>query len=210
MGAKRAFSPHVRWTEAEVGLLRRVYATTPRGEWSALLPHRHIRAVECKANALGLVRFRKPARTRAEVLAAKRADMARRREADPDAARAYQRANHAANRERRNAALREWAKAHLFKSRANRLPGITARQLAALWRTQRGRCGLTGRKLTRSAQVDHILPKARGGDDSIGNLRWTCEAVNIAKRHMTDDEFVALCGDVMRWIGKRIQTVEEL
>lgn len=86
----------------------------------------------------------------------------------------------------------------------------TPNELSRLWKWQRGRCALTGRRLDRSAQLDHILPKARGGDDSAGNLRWTCEAVNIAKRHMTDDEFLTLCGEVMAWIGRRIQMVDEL
>ena len=35
-------------------------------------------------------------------------------------------------------------------------------------------------------------------------------AVNIAKRHMTDDEFLTLCGEAMAWIGRRIQMVDEL
>ena len=64
--------------------------------------------------------------------------------------------------------------------------------------------------MDRSAQVDHILPKARGGSDDLSNLQWVCKEANIAKRHMTDAEFVALCSDVMNWIGRRIQLVEDL
>lgn len=42
-----------------------------------------------------------------------------------------------------------------------------------------------------------------------GNLRWVCEAVNIAKRNMTDDEFLSLCSECLAWIGQRIKSVRE-
>ena len=59
-------------------------------------------------------------------------------------------------------------------------------------------------------ELDHVQPKARGGSDSISNLRWVCAEVNIIKRDLTDQEFVALCSQVMRWIGERIQAVESI
>jgi 5-methylcytosine-specific restriction endonuclease McrA len=109
--------------------------------------------------------------------------------------------------------MRDYYGRRFFWGRAMKLRGenrATPRDIARLWKAQHGRCGLTGRRLDRTAQLDHILPKARDGNDSIGNLRWTCEAVNIAKRHMTDQEFFVLCGDVMRWIGQRIAMVDSL
>jgi 5-methylcytosine-specific restriction endonuclease McrA len=84
----------------------------------------------------------------------------------------------------------------------------SARDLAAIWKSQRGRCALTGRRLDRTAQLDHKTPRARGGGDEAANLQWLCEAANLAKRDLTDAEFAAMCGEVMRWIGERIAAVE--
>lgn len=143
----------------------------------------------------------------------KRESMARRRAADPQAARAYRNAYHAANREARTAKMRAYYARRFFWGKAMKLRGgdrATACQLAALWKAQRGRCALTGRRLDRSAQLDHRTPKARGGGDQITNLQWLCEAANLAKRDLTDAEFTALCADVMAWIGRRIEAVEAL
>lgn len=213
MGAVRAFSPHRRWTDAEIGELRARYATTPRSELQAYFPQRQLRAVECKANALGLAREKSPKIADDERLRRKRESMARRRAADIDKARAYEREFYYRNHEANKATMRAYAARRFFWVKAMKLRkpgGASVREIARLWKAQRGVCALTGRRLDRSAQLDHILPKARGGNDSIGNLRWTCEAVNIAKRDMTDAEFLALCGECMAWIGKRIQMVEEL
>ena len=153
------------------------------------------------------------ARSYEEMLKAKRESMARRRAADPDKARRYGREFHYRNHEQNKATMRAYYARRFFWSRAMKLRGTTratARQLATLWKQQRGLCAMTGQRLDRSAQLDHILPKARGGDDSVENLRWTGELVNIAKRDMTDPEFVDLCSSVMRWIGHRIQMVEDI
>jgi 5-methylcytosine-specific restriction endonuclease McrA len=141
----------------------------------------------------------------------KRESMARHRAANPQAARDYRNAYHAANRAVQTAKMRAYYGRRFFWGRAMKLRGdrrATAKDLARLWWQQRGRCALTGRRLDRTAQIDHIVPKARGGTDAVHNLRWTCEAVNIAKRHMTDAEFVALCSDVMAWIERGVQVAE--
>lgn len=211
MGAIRSFSRHVRWTDTEINLLRLHYYASPWSDLYILLPTRTRSQIQNKANMLGLLRYRPPKLTPDEVRASKRAFMARRRAADPGAARAYSRAHHAKRRDVHNARLRESSKRHMFRSRANRLKGVAACELAALWRRQRGLCALTGIPLTReNAEVDHILPRARGGSDALDNLRWTTRTVNRAKRDMTDAEFAELCFDVMRWIGERIQLVDDL
>lgn len=213
MGKVRKHSPHVRWTDAEVAVLLEHYPSAPNGELAALLPGRNLRVIQCKANGLGLVRQRAPARTPEEVRAAKREQMARRRAADPDAARAYHRERHHKNHEANKAKMRAYIRRRFFWTKAMKLRGddrATARDLAALWKAQRGRCALTGRRLDRSAQLDHRTPKARGGGDQIANLQWLCEAANLAKRDLTDAEFTALCADVMAWIGRRIEAVEAL
>jgi 5-methylcytosine-specific restriction endonuclease McrA len=148
-----------------------------------------------------------------EIRKAKREHMARRRAADPQGERAYRRAYHAANRDARTAKMRAYYGRRFFWGKAMKLRGedrATAKELAALWKAQRGRCALTGRRLDRSAQLDHKTPKARGGGDNPANLQWLCVAANLAKRDLTDAEFAALCGDVMAWIGRRIAAVEAL
>lgn len=143
----------------------------------------------------------------------KRLFMARKRAENPQAARDYRNSYHAKNRVERTAKMRAYYARRFFWGRAMKMRGdgkATTKELASLWRKQRGRCALTGRRLDRTAQVDHINPKARGGRDQIANLRWVCAEVNILKRHLTDDELIALCDDVMRWIGKRIQQVEDI
>jgi 5-methylcytosine-specific restriction endonuclease McrA len=204
MGEVRMFTRRQRWLESEVALLRAVYAETGRSALAALFPSRDLRSIECKANWLGLARPKRIGRSEDEVRAAKRAHMAARRAADPEAARAYQRANLAKNRAARNAYLRELSARRLFRSRSRKVRGVSPQELAALWKRQRGRCALTGRRLDRTAQLDHKLPKARGGTDDIWNLQWLCEDANLAKRAMTDAEFAALCGEVTAWIGARI------
>lgn len=139
--------------------------------------------------------------------------MQRLRDRDPDLARAKRNAFHAKNRERQKAKMRAYAARRFFWNREMHLRGedrATARDLWALWHKQKGRCALTGRRLDRSAQLDHILPLARGGSDNIKNLQWLCREANLAKRELTDAEFANLCADVMRWIGERIELIEAL
>lgn len=153
------------------------------------------------------------ARTIEQIRESKRLHMAQKRAADVDAARAYSMEYHFRNHEKNKAKMREYYAKRFFWGRAMKLRGkgrASTVEIASIWRKQRGLCALTGRRLDRTAQLDHVLPKARGGDDTAANLQWVCEEVNIAKRHMTDAEFVSLCSSVMRWIGERIQMVDEI
>ena len=205
MGTVRSYSPHVRWTKGEEEIIRLHYPTAPITELEAMLPGRGRRTIQCKANEMGVRREKPPKRTPDEIRAAKAAHMARKRAANPDAARAYQNAHRAKNRDRLNAKTRENTSRRLFWARALRLRnGITARDLAKIWRNQRGLCALTGDKLDRTAEIDHKIPRSRGGDDSLGNLQWVTRAANRAKRDLTDEEFLLLCKSCVRWIGERI------
>lgn len=143
----------------------------------------------------------------------KRESMAKRRALDLEGARAYARAHHYKNHEASKATMRAYATRRFFWTRAMHLRGerrATAKQLAQLWRRQRGCCALTGRRLTRqSAHLDHVVPLARDGGSELANLRWLCHEANLAKRALSDEQFIALCGDVMAWIGRRIQSLNE-
>lgn len=204
MGNKRKFVNHTRWTTEEVERLTALYPKATHDELVAALPGRHIRMIQCKANGLGLVREKPPARTAEQVREAKRKHMADRRAANPEAARAYQSQHREKNREQLNAVRRAAHKGRIFWVRSLKFRGIKAKDLARLWKQQRGRCALTGRKMDRTAQVDHKLPLARGGGDNIENLQWTTPEANRAKRDLTDAEFLALCLDASKWIGARI------
>jgi 5-methylcytosine-specific restriction endonuclease McrA len=150
-------------------------------------------------------------RTRDQVREAKRRYMAKKRAANPGAAREYERRYHAENRTRILANMREYYGRRFFWGRAMKLRGhgrASAVDLARIWKKQRGTCALSGRRLDRSAQLDHIVAKARGGDDAPSNLRWLCKEANLARRELSDAEFTQLCSDVMAWIGRRIAAVE--
>ncbi len=140
------------------------------------------------------------ARSREEHLRAKREGMARLRARDPVAARRKRNDFHARNREQQTEKMRKYYARRFFWGRAMKLRGegrATYRDLAAIWKRQRGLCALTGQRLDRTAEVDHILPKVRGGGDKAENLRWVCRPVNLAKRDLTDVEFHALCANVI-------------
>jgi hypothetical protein len=81
---------------------------------------------------------------------------------------------------------------------------FTPQELARLWRNQRGRCALSGRPLGRDAHLDHILPKALGGISRLPNLRWLDPQVNVARQHLSDEDFALLCAQVVEVIGRQL------
>ena len=198
MGQTRAFSPHVKWTEREINVLRSIYVD-PEIQMSQMpdfLTGRTKSQIQNKAFSLGLQRPVKPKMTEDEVREAKRLQMARARAADPEKFRARGRARHAKNREANKEKMREYSKRRFFWSRAMKLRGKGKAdfiQLARLWKEQRGRCALSGVKLGRDAQLDHITAKAIGGGDEITNLQWLAPEVNLAKRALTTEQFVEMC-----------------
>lgn len=210
MGNVRKHAPHIRWTEDEISILRSYYANAPLS-WLETKLNRPRKIFQCKANALGLTRVTKPKRTREEYLAAKRESMAKQRAKDPQALRDRRKAYHAQNRDARCKKMRDYAARRFFWNREMHLRGkdrATARQLASLWKYQKGKCALTGKRLDRTAQLDHCLPKAKGGEDRIENLQWVCAEINRAKRDLTHDQFISLCKSVISWNDRRIQLVD--
>jgi 5-methylcytosine-specific restriction endonuclease McrA len=162
--------------------------------------HRIVKCKECERAYQRQVYERNAAAIRER----KRVAMAHRRAADPDAYRESRRIDYLENRDARRATIKGYAKKRFFWTRARRLDAVTAKDLASMWKRQRGICALTGVRLDRTAEVDHIVPKARSGDDSLANLRWVSAAANRAKRDLTDEEFLALCESVTAFLGRRI------
>lgn len=99
---------------------------------------------------------------------------------------------------------------HFFRWRARCWSnGVTARQLANLWKKQRGKCALSGLKLGRDAHLDHIVPVSRGGTGKLENIRWLDPWVNIARQNLSDEEFYERCNQVAEFIGRRIVSAVE-
>jgi hypothetical protein len=202
MARKRAFSPHVKWLPEEVAIVRSKYKSCDWELLFGMLPGRTKSQIQNKANLLGIIR--RPEKLSAnEVRKRKRELMARRRADNPDAAREYQRAHFGKNREKIKEKMRNYSRKRFFWSRSMKLRtegAANAKQLASLWKAQRGRCGLTGRRMDASAQLDHIKSRAAGGTDSVDNLRWTCKEANLAKRELSDEDFLTLCRDICSFI----------
>ena len=96
---------------------------------------------------------------------------------------------------------------HMPSSRLER-PGrhraICTRDLLNLLAAQHYRCALTGRVLEpANAAMDHMLPVSRGGRHLIENIQLLEKSVNRAKGTMTNEEFLAMCRDVVAWADDR-------
>lgn len=196
---KRAFSSHIRWKTHEIEVLQSIYADSDWGIILNKLPGRSVSQIQNKAYLLGILRKRPDKLSPDEIRERKREHMAKRREANPEAVREYQRQHFKKNQSAVLQKNRDYLERRFFWSRSMKLKGpgrANASDLAKLWIKQRGRCALTGRKMDETAQVDHILAKAKGGKDDLSNLRWTCKEANLAKRELSDADFIKLCREV--------------
>jgi hypothetical protein len=88
--------------------------------------------------------------------------------------------------------------AHLAKFRAKELQRRGYDQ-ATVWADQGGKCALTGRLLVKgvNAVFERIVGPGLGGKAERSNVRWVIRSVNTLRRGMPDDEFLALCRDVV-------------
>lgn len=110
---------------------------------------------------------------------------------NPDFRRKVQQRNIASRRRRFF-----WNRAYNFNYRYH--SALTAKQLASLWRFQKGRCALSGVALSaQNAHLDHKIPRSKGGETILSNLRWLHATVNTAKWTFTDEEFITFCQKVV-------------
>lgn len=81
---------------------------------------------------------------------------------------------------------------------------ITYHGVYALLARQEYRCALTGRPLRpEDPSLDHITPVSRHGPHRLENAQVLHKEVNRAKGALTNDEFIALCREVVAWADRQ-------
>lgn len=64
------------------------------------------------------------------------------------------------------------------------------------------KCYLTGESIdlskSKTYHFDHIIPRSRGGDNSLNNLGLCTKRANLAKSDMTLDELYELCEKILK------------
>lgn len=73
-------------------------------------------------------------------------------------------------------------------------------ELQQMFQRQKGKCALSGLKMTlgKDAELDHIIPLARGGGREISNTQWTHLTINRMKHNLLDAEFFSLIDRIYR------------
>jgi len=77
---------------------------------------------------------------------------------------------------------------------------VSTKNVMCLLEYQAYRCALTGRELTpETSSLDHIVPIRCGGEHAIENAQVLHQDVNRAKGSLTNEQFVGMCREVVRW-----------
>lgn len=71
-------------------------------------------------------------------------------------------------------------------------------ELLDKFEAQSGICAYSGRplKLSEDTELDHIVPRSRGGANEVSNVHWVLTSVNRMKRNLLESEFFALINDI--------------
>lgn len=86
--------------------------------------------------------------------------------------------------------LRQCTKSNASKNKTK----VTANDLEKLIEQQGYKCSGCGIPVEPSdVELEHDLPRARGGDDALPNLHWLCKVCHKAKGRWTMQEFIDHC-----------------
>jgi hypothetical protein len=83
----------------------------------------------------------------------------------------------------------------------------------AFFKTFDGKCFYTGRSLSiKDMQIDHIVPKTLGGEDTIDNLVLCCQEINLIKNDRYSESFGRVVREVVKlmFLPKLLKVIEEL
>lgn len=77
---------------------------------------------------------------------------------------------------------------------------------------QGGCCAYTGLPLRigDNATLDHLMPKSKGGDNSLDNLHWVDMTVNRMKDTLTETEFINLIKLILERRGELTPELERV
>ena len=70
------------------------------------------------------------------------------------------------------------------------------------------KCALTGDKISleKGIELDHIIPKNRGGKDELSNVQWVTKQANCFKSDRTESELFELCNKIVTTIKNKEQS----
>lgn len=84
---------------------------------------------------------------------------------------------------------------------------VTVHGVFGILERQQYRCSLSGRTLEpETASLDHRIPVCRGGSHRLENAQVLHKDINRAKAALTNEEFIALCREVVAWADYHTMT----
>ena len=75
----------------------------------------------------------------------------------------------------------------------------------AKFEEQGGKCAISGIQMTmgKDAELDHIIPAFRGGQNALENIQWVLKVCNRMKDSMLEEEFFELIEKIYNSMKER-------